>query len=105
MATMLSFKREFGLIIVGAIIFIASFMWKDLFSEIREIYFPKQYGMTGRVFFTILVTIILVFVAVFLKDGLQLSDNHQVNRITFDSDPINNNNLSDNHDISDNHDF
>ena len=68
-----SFKREFWFLIIGSIIFTASFMWKDLFSDFREKYFPKEFGMTGRVIFTIIITIILLMVVVQLKDILNLN--------------------------------
>lgn len=61
------FKIEFGLIVVGSIIFIASFMWKDLLMEIQEKYFPKTSGLYGRIFFTTMVTILLVMLAVAMR--------------------------------------
>lgn len=85
----LSFKKEIGLIIVGAIIFIASFMWKDLFKDVEEKYFPKEYGLTGRFIFTILVTIILVLSAVYLKNIWNLSQSSQpTNTVRFDDEPL-----------------
>jgi hypothetical protein len=72
MGNYLSFKREFGLIVVGAIIFTASFLWKDLFKDVEEKYFPKEYGLTGRVLFTLFVTILLVLSAVHLRMFLEL---------------------------------
>jgi hypothetical protein len=68
MVDAISYRKEFGLIIVGAIIFISSFLWKDILVEIEEKYFPKKNGLTNRIFFTIIVTMILVFFAVYLKD-------------------------------------
>lgn len=89
MGNMISFKKEFGLIIVGAIIFTASFLWKDLLSDIEELYFPKKYGIGGRLFFTVLVTVIMVMIAVHLRNFLGL--NQQQNQpIRFDDDPLNN---------------
>lgn len=78
----ITFKKEFGLIIVGAIIFTASFLWKDLLSEIEEKFFPKGYGLMGRIFFVILVTLILVVLAIELKQYFGLSQ-----PITFDDAP------------------
>lgn len=63
-----SFKREFGLIIVGAIIFIASFLWKDFIKEVEEQYFPRSYGLAGRAIYTIVITVILVIIAIFIKN-------------------------------------
>lgn len=67
MGNIVTYRKEFGLIVVGAIIFIASFLWKDMFTDIKEQYFPKQYGLTGRLLFTIIVTMLLIMLAVHLK--------------------------------------
>lgn len=67
MGNMVSFKKEFGLILVGAIIFVASFLWKDLLLEIEEYFFPKSHGLTGRIIFTVVVTVILITIAIQLK--------------------------------------
>lgn len=88
-----SFRREFGLIVVGAIIFTASFMWKDLLNDIEEIYFPKAYGLKGRILFTLLITILLVCCAVHLKVFLGLGEeiqNKQQKIIQFDDSPLDN---------------
>lgn len=82
-----SFKKEFGLIIIGAIIFTASFLWKDLFNDVEEMYFPKAKGLLGRVFFTFIVTVLLIFLAVFLRRMLGLDTQ---NVIKFDDNPIGN---------------
>lgn len=82
-----SFRREFGLILVGAFIFTASFLWKDVLSEIEELYFPKDDGMFGRILYTIVVTIILVFVAVHIKWIFGLSDRDTA-RISTESIPV-----------------
>jgi hypothetical protein len=77
-------SREYGLILVGAIMFTASFMWKDLLSDIEDTYFPKNLGLAGRIFFTFIVTIILIAIVVKLKYifGIDIS------RIRFDDYPI-----------------
>lgn len=67
MGNLVSFKKEFGLILVGAIIFVASFLWKDLLLEIEEYFFPKSNGLAGRIIFTVVVTIILITIAIHLK--------------------------------------
>lgn len=82
----ISFKTEFGLIIVSAIIFIASFLWKDFLSDIEEHLFPKTDGFIGRFFFVVMATICLVLIAVYLKNILKLSYVGDV--IKFDDTPI-----------------
>lgn len=61
------FRRELELIIVGAIIFIASFLWKDIVVDFRDDWFPQSKGMTGRVLFTAIISLILIMFAVHLK--------------------------------------
>lgn len=68
MGNNISFRTEFGLIVVGAIIVTASLLWKDLFTEIGEKLFPKHQGLGGRAFYTLMITILLIMFAVFLKD-------------------------------------
>lgn len=91
---MTSFRQDYGLIIVGAIIFTASFMWKDLLTDIQEIYFPKANHMLGRIIFTLIVTSILVIMAAKIKDKLSLSSKQNLSEaiIHFDDSPIDNNN-------------
>lgn len=91
MGNNVSFKREFGLIVVGSIVFTASFLWKDLLTDIEEMYFPKHYGLAGRVVFTVVVTILLIAFAIHLKNVFGISSNGR-RPIKFDDDPIDGNN-------------
>jgi hypothetical protein len=68
-----AFTQDFGLILVGSIIFTASFMWKDLLTDIQEIYFPKQDFMIARILFTIAITSLLVIIAVNLRNYFGLN--------------------------------
>lgn len=91
MGNSISFRREFGLILVGAIIFTASYLWKDLLLDIEERYFPKHYGLLWRAVYTILVTIILILIAIHLKNQFGLnsgSDSTGKKAIEFDDGPI-----------------
>lgn len=81
-----TFTKEFGLIMVGAIIFVASFLWKDLLSDVEDRFFPKSYGITGRFVYTAFVTVILVLLAVYIKNKLYLRDRNNV--IQFDDSPL-----------------
>ena len=84
-----TFKNEFGLIIIGAIIFTASFLWKDLLSDVEEIYFPKINGLTGRFVFTVIITIALICFAVLLRRILRLdSASRTRSNIQFDDSPV-----------------
>nr|WBF71037.1 hypothetical protein [Megavirus caiporensis] len=95
MGNSISFRREFGLIVVGAIIFTASYLWKDLLLDIEERYFPKHYGLLWRAIYTILVTIILILLAIHLKNQFGLNSGGDSNgnssgkkAIEFDDGPI-----------------
>lgn len=88
MVNMISFRVEFGLILVGAIIVTASLMWKDLFSEIGEHIFPKTNGLGGRTLYTLIITVILLMFAVFLKDLWNIKSTSEV--IPIKSDPTQN---------------
>jgi hypothetical protein len=73
MGNVVSFKKEFGLIVIGALVFTASFLWKDLLTDIEETYFPKKCGMTGRVLYVFVVTSILILLAIHLRTRLGLT--------------------------------
>ena len=93
MGNTLSFKREFGFIVVGAIIFTASLLWKDVIVEIEEIYFPKTEGVGSRLLYTVVVTILLVLLAVHIKGILGLNtplptDINQLSDVNFSEEPI-----------------
>ena len=89
MGNTLSYRKDFGLILIGAIIFTASFLWKDLFSDVREKYFPAKFGLTGRFMFTFVITIILVMIAVQLRNYFGLTpDDLQKQQLQFDDNSI-----------------
>ena len=94
MGNNMSFKKDFGLIIVSALIFTASFLWKDFLTDVEKMYFPKNKGLGGRFFFVVLVTVILVAVAVHLRVVFGLSSTDK-NPIEFDDSPIESNPLGD----------
>lgn len=73
MGNLLSYRKDFGLIIVGAVIFTAALLWKDLIVDVRETYFPPHAGLMTRLLFTIIITFILVVVAVELRNFFGLS--------------------------------
>lgn len=93
MNNIITFKKQLGLILIGAIIFTASFMWKDLLYDIEELYFPKSHGMTSRFIYTIIITTLLVLLSVYLKNLFGLN-NHRIDN-KFDDHPIENDDMSD----------
>jgi hypothetical protein len=62
-----TFKQDFGLILVGAIIFVASFLWKDLLTDIEEIFFPKSAGIIDRILYVVIVTLLLLLLASYVR--------------------------------------
>lgn len=81
-----TFQSEFVLIIIGAIIFTASFLWKDFISDLQEYIFPKTSGIVGRFLFVIVATVILVSIAVKLKNSYRIP--RSSNLFQFDDGPI-----------------
>lgn len=80
-------KREFGLLIMGAILFTASFLWKDYFTDIKDAFFPKtKRGLIGKGLYVLAVTTILVLIVVFIKDILRIGSNQTNSQ--FDDGPI-----------------
>lgn len=85
------FKNEFGLILIGAIIFTASFLWKDLLSDVEDLYFPKSEGLGNRFVFTLITTILLICLAVYFRKLFNIDDNKTItkdSKIKFDDTPI-----------------
>ena len=71
MGNIITFKTEFGLIVVGSIIFTASFLWRDLLLDIENHLFPmarNNYGILWRIIYTVIISLILVLVAIHLKN-------------------------------------
>lgn len=66
-------KKEYWLIIIGALIFTASFLWKDLLTDFEEHLFPKGSGLLGRTLYVLVVTFIIVMISVHLKTKLGLT--------------------------------
>lgn len=97
-----SFKKEFGLILVSAVIFIASFLWKDLISDVREKYFPHGYGLLGRTIFTLVISIGLILLVIFIRNVFGLAnrnDEKDKSDVTFDDSPLEDENHIDTNDF------
>lgn len=73
------YTREFGLIIVGSIVFVASLLWRDFIMELENILFPNHdaYNLIFRLLYVVIITFILVYVAIRLKIlfGIYTEDN------------------------------
>lgn len=105
-----SFSQEFGILLVGSILFTASFIWKDLVSDIQETLLPKKYSsIWQRTLYTIIVTIILIYTAIHLRNFFGLNSNNNANnninsdiRGQLDDSPIDDNEPGNNFDIAEN---
>ena len=86
-----TFTKDFGGIVISALIFVVSFLWKDLLSDIQQIYFPRSKGLLGRVIYILVITLFILILVIFLKRVLQF-DNQQtnVNYLRFDDTPNHN---------------
>lgn len=71
--TTTTLRQDFGLIVVSAILFTASFLWRDFFADVRETFFPGKGGLGSRALYTILVTLLLVVAAGSLRNFFGLS--------------------------------
>ena len=73
MGNTLSAKQDFGLVIVGSLIFSSSLLWRDFFADVRDRYFPRVDGLGARFLFTGLITLIIVLIAGVLRDAFDLA--------------------------------
>lgn len=73
MGNNISIKNDFGIVIVGGLIFVVSFLWKDLLTDFEDYLFPKdRYSLLGRSVYVIVVTIFILSLVVFLRNILGL---------------------------------
>lgn len=78
------FFNDFGVIIISALIFVISFLWKDLLVDIEQIYFPKNKGILNRVIYICVVTILILLIINYLRKFFNIDDNN----IKFDDSPM-----------------
>lgn len=90
MGNSLSFQNDFVLILIGALIFTASFLWKDFFSDVEELYFPKSHGLAMRFVFVVIISLLLVSSSVGLRNYFHINQNQiqPPGPIQFDDAPI-----------------
>lgn len=82
------FVKDFIGIIIGAFIFIVSFLWKDLLSDIQEIYFPPSNGLQGRIIYVMCVTLVILIIVIIMKKIVGYDDNNIIqNLFQFDDTP------------------
>jgi hypothetical protein len=71
-AAHVTLRSEFGVIVIGAIIFTASFLWKDFFTDIQNQFFPitNKHYLVERFVYVFISTIVLILVALYLQKTL-----------------------------------
>jgi len=92
MGNIWSIRREFGLIIEGAIIFTVSFLWKDWFTDFKNVYFPKETNLFEGAIYTLVVSIALIALILEARGIFGLEPGR---RYRFDDSPIGNDNSGD----------
>jgi len=68
-----TFSEELGLILVGALVFIISFMWKDFITDFQHVFLSENPSILARFFYTLLVSIFIVQIIVWIRNYLKLS--------------------------------
>lgn len=71
----MAFKEEFGLIMIGALVFIVSFLWKDYISDMQHVIFKTYSNPLTRFLYILVITIIVISLIVYLKNYLGLATN------------------------------
>lgn len=79
-----SFRNDFWTIVIGALIFLVSFLWKDLITDIEELYFPKAGGISSRVAFIAIITVAIIVLVAFIRNTVKLENRN----IQFDDGPV-----------------
>ena len=73
------YAREFGLLLIGALVLTVSLIWKDLIMEIEEYFFPiKEGGLKQRFLVTVLLTFIVITVIIIMRSYLGVSSDDSV---------------------------
>ena len=74
-SSVIDFRNEFRagieLVIVGALIFVASFAWRDLFSDIEDVVVPRSKGLGGRFLFVMVETLVIIALIIIIRRALQ----------------------------------
>lgn len=76
MGNNISYKKDFGLVVIGAILFTASFLWIEFLAEVENKYFPKNKGLSGRFLYTFVITLFLIIIAVSMRKYFGLNYNN-----------------------------
>ena len=86
-SNIISLVTDFSAVIISALIFVISFLWKDLLVDIEQIYFPKRKGIFNRIIYILVVTLIILSIISYLRKIFKMDDVYK-----FDDSPIDDNN-------------
>ena len=86
MGNALTLKQDFGLILSGSVIFTVAFLWRDMFNDLRQKYFPKSDGLLVRFAFTVLISILLLLLAGSIRNVFGLRPSTTAQQIQANTD-------------------
>lgn len=69
------YKKQYAVIVIGAVILVLSLIWKDLIVDLQNKMFPKKHTLIGDTFFAIAITGLGVLAVVFLRNSLNIDQN------------------------------
>ncbi len=64
------YRDTVELVIVGALIFVASFAWRDFFTDVENKIVPKSQGLFGRFLFTVVETLVIIWLILAIQRSL-----------------------------------
>lgn len=79
------FRDELELVIVGALVFVASLAWRDWFAQVEDRVVPKADGLFGRFLFVLLETLVIFWLIFWVRRVLQSEASKSRPRWLFDS--------------------
>jgi hypothetical protein len=87
-----SIKNDFGSVIINGLIFLVSFLWRDLLLDIEKIYFPDSNGIIGRIMYIVIMSFVIISIAVLIRNKLKLDSHIQFEDTGIDpeADDLNN---------------
>ncbi|CAI2358439.1 Hypothetical protein MVR_LOCUS145 [uncultured virus] len=57
----------FAIIVISALIFLCTAMWKDFFMYIERLYFPEGGGIIFKFMYLVLMTVLIIIIILLIK--------------------------------------
>jgi len=77
---------EIIVVVIGALVFIISFMWKDFFTDVEQFVFAGNPTLTEKFFYISFISIIVIGIIIYLKNIGLATDSLILNQL--DNSPI-----------------